>query len=170
VASVASFFVSRVDAMVDALLEGRPEAATLRGTAAVANAKVAYERFQGLFGGSRFAALEGQGARKQRVLWASTSTKNPDYPDLKYVDSLIGPHTVNTVPTPTLEAILDHVTVRPTISEGLAEAHAQLAALAKAGISMKAVAAKLESDGVEQFAKSYDALLQAIEKKARQVS
>jgi transaldolase/transaldolase/glucose-6-phosphate isomerase len=170
VASVASFFVSRVDAMVDAQLEGRPEAATLQGVAAVANAQVAYERFQSLFGAPRFAALERQGARQQRVLWASTSTKNPNYPDLKYVDSLIGPHTVNTVPAPTLEAILDHVTVRPTIHEGLAEAHAQLEALAEAGISMKAVAAKLETDGVEQFAKSYDALLQAIEKKARQVA
>ena len=106
----------------------------------------------------------------QRVLWASTSTKNPAYPDLKYVDPLIGPHTVNTLPAPTLEAVLDHVTAGRTINEGLDEAKQHLAALAGAGIDLKAVAKQLEVDGVGLFAKSYDALLEAIEKKAREVA
>ncbi len=170
VASVASFFVSRVDALVDEQLEGRSDAQGLLGTAAVANAKLAYERFEDIFGGARFAALEERGARVQRLLWASTSTKNPAYPDTKYVDALIGPHTVNTVPGPTLEAIKDHATVRSTIDQGMAEAHAQLDALARAGIDLKAVAAHLEQDGVALFAKSYDALLEAIEKKVGEVA
>jgi transaldolase len=170
VASVASFFVSRVDTLVDGLLEQRPGGAALQGLAAVDNAKLAYERFESLFGGSRFAPLRAQGARVQRVLWASTSTKNPAYPDLKYVDPLIGPHTVNTLPAPTLEAVLDHVTAGRTINEGLDEAKQHLAALAGAGIDLKAVAKQLEVDGVGLFAKSYDALLEAIEKKAREVA
>jgi transaldolase len=170
IASVASFFVSRVDTMVDKLLEGKPEGRSLMGLAAVANAKRAYARFERIFGGARFDALRAQGARVQRVLWASTSTKNPDYPDLKYVDALIGPHTINTVPQPTLEAILDHVTVRSTITEGMAEAEAQLAALKGAGIDLPAVGAKLEEEGVALFAKSYDDLLRAIEKKAADVA
>jgi transaldolase len=170
VASVASFFVSRVDTLADSLLEQSPEGAALQGLAAVANAKLAYERFEHLFGGSRFAPLRAQGARVQRVLWASTSTKNPAYPDLMYVDSLIGPHTVNTLPAPTLEAVLDHVTDRLSIKEGLDEAKQHLAALARAGIDLKAVAKQLEEDGVALFAKSYDALLEAIEKKAKEVA
>jgi transaldolase len=170
VASVASFFVSRVDTLVDSHLERTPGGEALQGLAAVANAKLAYERFESLFGGSRFAPLRAQGARVQRVLWASTSTKNPAYPDLKYVDPLIGPHTVNTLPGPTLEAVLDHVTARLTIKEGLDEAKRQLAALARAGIDLKAVTKQLEVDGVALFAKSYDALLEAIEKKANEVA
>jgi transaldolase len=170
-ASVASFFVSRVDTLVDSQLEGRPGGKALMGLAAVANAKLAYKRFQRLFSGDgRFAPLQAQGARVQRVLWASTSTKNPAYPDLKYVDPFIGPHTINTVPTQTLEAILDHVTVKPTLAEGVEEAEAQLEALARAGIDMKAVGTKLEVDGVALFAKSYDDLLQAIEKKVAEVA
>ena len=109
-------------------------------------------------------------ARVQRVLWASTSTKNPAYPDLKYVDFLIGPHTVNTVPQPTLEAILDHVVITEALSEGMGEAEAQLEALKRAGIDMHAVGVKLEADGVALFAKSYDDLLAAIEKKASAVA
>ncbi|MDQ3699428.1 MAG: transaldolase, partial [Chloroflexota bacterium] len=170
VASVASFFVSRVDAVVDEQLQGRAEAQGLSGLAAVANAKLAYERFQGVFGGARFTDLQQRGARVQRVLWASTSTKNPAYPDTKYVDALIGPDTVNTVPGQTLDAIKDHATVRSTIQEGMAEAHAQLAALAQAGIDMKAVAMQLEKDGVALFAKSYDDLLEGIEHKMREVA
>jgi transaldolase len=170
VASVASFFVSRVDTLVDAQLEGRPEHAALLGTAAVANAKIAYERFERILGRPRFAALQARGARVQRVLWGSTSTKNPAYEDTKYVDPLIGPHTINTVPPQTLEAIKDHATVRPSVKEGLPEAHAQLAALADAGVDMKAVTAHLEVEGVAAFAKSYDDLLAGIEQKARRIT
>jgi transaldolase len=169
-ASVASFFVSRVDTLVDGLLQARPGGEGLMGLAAVANAKLAYERFEGIFGGARFAALRAQGARVQRVLWASTSTKNPAYADLKYVDPLIGPHTVNTVPTQTLEAIKDHVEARVSIYDGTAEAHAQLAALARAGIDMQAVGAQLERDGVALFAKSYDDVLAAIAQKTTRVA
>jgi transaldolase len=170
IASVASFFVSRVDTLVDGLLEEKPEGKSLMGLAAVANAKRAYGIFNRVFGGERFAPLKADGARVQRVLWASTSTKNPAYPDLKYVDSLIGPHTVNTVPQPTLEAILDHVVVTEALSEGMGEAEAQLEALKRAGIDMHAVGVKLEADGVALFAKSYDDLLAAIEKKASAVA
>lgn len=167
VASVASFFVSRVDTLVDADLEGRAEAASLVGTAATANAKLAYRRFERIFASPRFHRLRASGAQVQRVLWASTSTKNPAYADTKYVDSLIGPHTVNTVPPQTLKAILDHAVVRPSILDGLAEAQAQLAALASAGIDLKAVAARLEADGVASFAQSFDDLLASIADKAR---
>jgi transaldolase len=170
IASVASFFVSRVDTLVDGLLEKKPDGKSLMGLAAVANAKRAYGIFGRAFGGERFGALRAGGARVQRVLWASTSTKNPDYPDLKYVDSLIGPHTVNTVPLPTLEAIFDHVAVKGTLAEGLEEAEAQLEALKRAGIDMHAVGVKLEEDGVALFAKSYDDLLAAIAKKASDVA
>ncbi len=170
IASVASFFVSRVDTAVDKLLAQRPEHAHLLGTAAVANAKVAYERFERLFASARFARLSQQGARIQRVLWASTSTKNPAYPDLKYVEPLIGPHTVNTVPPPTLEAILDHATVRLSIREGVEEAHAALAALAAAGIDLKAVTKQLEDEGVAAFARSYEDLLGTIERKAGEIA
>jgi transaldolase len=165
VASVASFFVSRVDTLVDGKLPD--EQASLRGTAAVANAKVAYERFQRIFGSDRFARLRERGAHPQRVLWASTSTKNPAYKDTKYVDPLIGPSTINTVPPQTLDAIRDHAEQRETIHQDMAEAHAQLEALARAGIDLKAAAAQLESEGVASFAKSYDDLLRSIEQKAR---
>ncbi|MBI3970831.1 MAG: transaldolase [Chloroflexi bacterium] len=170
ITSVASFFVSRVDTKVDGLLRGRPEHASLLGTAAVANAKLAYARFEQVFGGARFAALRAKGARVQRVLWGSTSTKDPAYKDTMYVDPLIGPHTINTVPPQTLDAILDHVVVAPAIQEGLDEAKAQLAALARAGVDMKQVAAELEDEGVAAFAKSFDDLLATIERKAAQVS
>ncbi len=169
VASVASFFVSRVDTAVDALLQDKPEHQALVGTTAVNNAKVAYERFERIFSGPRWAALAAQGARVQRVLWASTSTKNPAYKDTKYVDPLIGPHTINTVPPQTLEAIRERADVRVSIRDGLDEAHAQLPALARAGIDLKAVAYKLEVDGVAAFAKSYDDLLASIEQKAQAI-
>jgi transaldolase len=169
VASVASFFVSRVDTLVDSLLQGKPEHGQLLGKAAVANAKLAYERFERVFSTPRFTALARQGARVQRVLWASTSTKNPAYKDTMYVDPLIGPHTVNTVPPPTLDAILDHVDARLSISEGLADAKTHLAALARAGVDMKAVAARLEVEGVAAFAKSFEDLLAGIERKVAAV-
>lgn len=167
VASVASFFVSRVDTLVDGQLAGKPD--HLQGKAAIANAIVAYERFLHVFGSERFARLRLKGARVQRVLWASTSSKNPAYKDTKYVDPLIGPDTVNTVPPPTLAAIKDHAEVRVTITEGLGQAHADLAALAAAGIDMKSVAEQLEREGVASFAKSFDDLLGSIDTKARAV-
>jgi transaldolase len=168
VASVASFFVSRVDTMVDAQLG--EERANLRGKAAIANAKLAYERFERVFSGERFAALRARGARVQRVLWASTSTKNPAYPDTMYVDPLIGPDTVNTVPPQTLDAIRARATARVSIRDGLQEAHALMRSLAAAGIDVKAGAARLEQEGVASFAKSFDDLLASIEKKAAAVS
>ena len=164
VASVASFFVSRVDTLVDSQLPA--EQADLKGKAAIANAKLAYERFETIFSSERFDALQAKGARVQRVLWASTSTKNPAYSPTMYVDPLIGADTINTVPPQTLEAIKDGATAKDTIREGLAEAHGTLAALARLGIDMKAVAQQLEKDGVASFAKSFEDLLGTIERKA----
>jgi transaldolase len=168
IASVASFFVSRVDTLVDKTLGDGNDA--LKGKAAIANAKLAYERFEQIFGSQRFAALKAKGARVQRVLWASTSTKNPAYPDTMYVQPLIGPHTVNTVPPATLDAIKDHAEPGLTIRDGLAEANALMKSLASAGVDMKAVAAQLEVEGVASFAKSFDDLLGSIDQKAKQIA
>ena len=170
VASVASFFVSRVDTAVDALIEERIEAGgpgldTLLGQAAIANAKLAYLDFKETFGGERFARLEAKGARVQRTLWGSTSTKNPEYSDVKYVDGLIGADTVNTVPEPTLRAYLDHGAPSETLEHGLDEAAALPGRLDAAGISMDRVTAKLLADGVKVFADSFDGLLAKIERK-----
>jgi len=169
-AHVASVFVSRADTAVDRALEalGSEEALSLRGKIAIANAKVIYARFHEIFGGERWSALAAQGARVQRPLWASTSTKNPDYPDTMYVDALIGPHTVNTVPPATLQAFLDHGTVALTVEEGLAEARAQLDRLAGLGIDLEAVMQQLQDDGVAAFAQSFESLLTSVgEKYAR---
>ena len=164
VASVASFFVSRVDTLVDSQL---PDAhASLKGKAAIANAKLAYERFERIFSSHRFNALRSKGARPQRVLWASTSTKNPAYSPTMYVDPLIGADTINTVPPQTLDAIKAHATAKDTIREALPEAHATLKSLAQAGIDLKAVAQQLEKEGVASFAASYESLLTTIETKA----
>jgi len=171
-ASVASFFVSRVDTAVDRALEaiGTPEALALRGRIAVANAKVAYRRFQEIFGGEAFAALRRRGGRVQRPLWASTSTKNPAYSDVLYVEELIGPDTVNTLPPHTLEAFLDHGQVRgDTIQEGVDEAEAALARLADLGVDLGAITEQLQVDGVAAFATSYDQLLAALEEKRRSI-
>ncbi|HET7769097.1 MAG TPA: transaldolase [Chloroflexota bacterium] len=163
VASVASFFVSRVDTLVDSQLSEAH--ASLKGRAAVANAKLAYERFERIFSSGRFADLRARGARVQRVLWASTSTKNPAYSPTMYVDPLIGADTINTVPPQTLDAIKEGATVRDAIRDGLPEAHATLRAVAGAGVDLKAVAQKLERDGVAAFAKSFDDLLATIQTK-----
>ncbi|MBM2826279.1 MAG: talA [Dehalococcoidia bacterium] len=170
VASVASFFVSRVDTLVDALLEekvrhGDPNAQELMGKAAVANAKLAYQSCKEVFGTERFATLEAMGGRLQRPLWASTSTKNPAYSDLLYVEPLIGPNTVNTVPDATLEAMLAHGTAASTLEQGVDDAQADIKALEEAGISMAQVTAKLLADGVKAFADSYDKLLVNIAEK-----
>ncbi len=171
--SVASFFVSRVDTEVDRRLEdlaggpdGHKEILALRGRAAVAQAQVAYQHFSAAFATPRFEALAGRGARVQRPLWASTSTKNPAYPDLLYVDTLIGPDTVNTMPDQTIAAFLDHGTLARTVDAEPTEAEAVLTRLADVGIDFADVAATLEDEGVHSFAKSFDELLQTLTDKA----
>jgi transaldolase/glucose-6-phosphate isomerase len=164
VASVASFFVSRIDSAVDARLMELPETArsALAGKVAVANAKLAYRIFEGAFSGPRFRALERRGAQKQRLLWASTSTKNPGYSDTLYVDALIGRDTVNTLPLATLEAYRDHGDPAPRLTRDVEEAERTLRALEDAGISLDAVTDELTRQGVRAFAQSFDSLLAAI--------
>ena len=168
ISSVASFFISRVDVEVDRRLDeiGTPEALALKGKAAIANGKLAYDRFQQTFAGERWDALVARGARVQRPLWASTSTKNPAYPDTLYVDELIGPNTVNTLPDNTLEAFEDHGTVARTIDTGIGGAHAVIEALEGLGISIDEVTQQLEDEGVAAFEKSFDELLGALGAKA----
>jgi transaldolase len=172
VASVASFFISRVDTEVDRLIECLVEAGDettyldLRGKAAVAQAKQAYRLFTERFSGPRWEALAVKGAHAQRPLWASTSTKNPDYPDLAYVDTLIGPDTVNTMPGGTIDDFLDHGTVARTVDTGQDEADRVVADLAEAGVDMEEVATTLEAEGVASFAKSFDELMQSLTDKA----
>jgi transaldolase len=170
IASVASFFVSRVDTSVDTQLAGHPRETELRGKAAIANARLAYARFQEIFSGPRWAALAVQGARVQRPLWASTSTKDPAYPDTMYVDSLIGPHTVNTIPLQTLEAFVDHGRLAETVTEGVAEAAQLMNELATVGIDMEQVTADLLRDGVKAFADAFAKLKAGLERKAVSLS
>lgn len=164
VASVASFFVSRIDRAVDQVLEdiGGQQAEALMGKIATASVKVAYARFKEMFNGSKWEKLSTQSARVQRPLWASTSTKNPAYSDTLYIDGLIGPDTVNTVPPLTLDAFLDHGRVAMTVESGVDEAQAQLASLAELGVNLKEITQKLLDDGVEKFAKSFEALMTSI--------
>ena len=168
VTSVASFFVSRVDVAVDRALDeiGNTE---LKGKIAIANSKVAYARFRELFSGERWKHLSEQGARVQRVLWASTSAKNPEYPDTLYVDNLIGPDTVNTLPPATLQALLDHGRVASTIETNVEGAHTQLAHLAELGVDLDAITEKLLDDGVAAFAKSFESLMASITEKRNQL-
>ena len=171
IASVASFFVSRIDTNVDKRLDAIAEAegsktskaAALKGKLAVASAKLAYQEFRKTFNSPRFKALEKRGANIQRPLWASTSTKNPAYPDTLYVDSLIGPHTVNTVPPKTLKAFKDHGTVALTLEQGVEDARSVFAEVEALGVSMAAVTQELEDKGVESFADAFTALLASIE-------
>lgn len=167
VASVASFFVSRVDTKVDKMLEanGTDAALNARGTAAIANARLAYEVYEELFHGPEFVDLREAGARVQRCLWASTSTKNPAYPDILYVSELIGPETVNTMPIETIEAFLDHGDVRRTLDRDLHAAHDAIHAVEANGISMERVTAELLDEGVKAFAKSFDDLIATIDGK-----
>jgi transaldolase len=180
VRSVASFFVSRVDTKVDAAIEQRlaslPAGATeraeleaLRGKAAVANARLAYAEFERVFGGPRFAALQAKGAHAQRPLWASTSTKNPAYRDVFYVEELIGPNTVNTLPPATLDAFNDHGVVESRIHRDLEGARALFGRLAPLGVPVEALIDQLEDEGVKAFAKSYDDLLAALEARRREM-
>ena len=167
IASVASFFVSRVDSAVDATL---PEDSPLRGTAAIANAKLAYERFRELFSGERWERLAAAGARVQRPLWASTSTKDPAYPDTMYVEALVGRATVDTMPMNTVDAFEDHGVVRPNaITEGLDDSKANLEALRSYDINLAEVTDRLLEEGIASFSKDFDTLLETIATKLQQV-
>src|SRR5918911_53128 len=172
IASVASFFVSRVTTAVDHKLEQliaatddearKNELRALQGTGAIANAKLAYDAYKEIFAGPRWDALAQKGARTQRCLWASTSTKNPKYRDIRYAEQLIGPDTVDTMTPATIEAFLDHGVVERTVDKDVTQARAELAAIEKAGISLDEVTLQLQKDGVKQFADSFDELIDAI--------
>ncbi|KAF8047122.1 hypothetical protein N665_3197s0008 [Sinapis alba] len=168
VTSVASFFVSRVDTLMDKMLEkiGTPEALDLRGKAAVAQAALAYKLYQKKFSGPRWEALVKKGAKKQRLLWASTSVKNPAYSDTLYVAPLIGPDTVSTMPDQALEAFIDHGTVKRTIDANVSEAEGIYSALEKLGIDWNKVGEQLEEEGVDSFKKSFESLLGTLQDKA----
>jgi transaldolase len=168
VRSVASFFVSRIDSEADQRLE-ELRADDLEGRLAIANAKIAYQIYKQVFGGSRWRSLEERGANRQRLLWASTSTKNPDYPDTLYVDNLVGPQTVNTMPKQTIEAVKDHGNIRPTLEEGVEEAKELLERLREAGLDYEDVTDTLEQEGIQKFADPFHALLEEIERKSKQL-
>ena len=172
IASVASFFVSRVDTAIDKQLDakGDDRARALRGKIAIANARIAYAQFREHFDGERFAPLKAQGARPQRPLWASTGTKDKAYSDVRYVEELIGPDTVNTLPVATLDAFRDHGTVKRTIDAGVDAARAAVAELRAIGIDLAAITQQLEDDGVASFAKSFDDLLAGVEGKRRELA
>lgn len=177
IGSVASFFVSRIDTLVDNLATARLQSAadssqrallqSILGKVAIANAKLAYQFYKELFQGVRWKTLEKKGAHTQRLLWASTSTKNPKYRDVLYVEELIGPDTVNTMPTQTLEAFRDHGRARPSLDEELEEAHDTMEALEKAGISMKEVTDQLLKEAVRLFAEAFDKLLNALDRQCK---
>jgi len=173
VRSVASFFVSRVDTEADKRLEaiGSDEALGLRGKLAIANAKIAYENYLKAFSGERWEALEAKGALPQRCLWASTSTKNPEYRDVLYVEELIGPHTVDTMPEETIQAFQDHGEVRgDTVLDGVDEAHQLLEQLAAVGIDYDDVVLTLEKEGVQKFSDSFAELLDGVRAKCEAVT
>ena len=167
VASVASFFISRIDVLVDKLLSARtePKAHALLGKVAIASGKMAYQDYKQVFGGKRWQNLKKAGARVQRPLWASTSSKNPAYPDLIYVEPLIGPLTVNTMPPATLDALRDHGVIADTVREGVDQAAEDIRMLEALGVSLRKVADELEADGVKKFSVSFDDLLATIEQR-----
>ncbi|HEX4786612.1 MAG TPA: transaldolase [Candidatus Sulfotelmatobacter sp.] len=177
-ASVASFFISRIDTLVDSKIEEKLKATAdakqqallknLLGKVAVANGKLTYERYQKIFSGPRWQALAAKGAQTQRVLWASTSTKNPHYRDVLYVEELIGPDTVNTMPPATIDAFRDHGKLRNSLTEDVPAAAKVMSDLAQAGISIKEVTDKLTQDGVKLFADAFDKLLEAVKKNTQQ--
>ena len=171
VTSVASVFVSRLDTVADRLLEtiGSPDALALRGRIAIANARRVYRRFRELFDGEPFAALKRRGARVQRPLWASTGTKNAVYSDVLYIEALIGPDTVTTVPPATLDAFRDHGRVRVTLGTENQEAEAVLAAAAALGVDVHAITEQLQVDGIKAFASSFDQLVATVGKKRAQI-
>jgi transaldolase/glucose-6-phosphate isomerase len=173
-AGVASFFISRIDTLVDSMIDDKLKAATdaqqqallksLKGKVAIANGKLTYLRYQRIFSGPRWQVLASQGAQTQRVLWASTSTKNPAYRDVMYVEELIGPDTVNTMPPATIDAFRDHGRLRNSLAEDVAGAQNVMDSLARTGISIKEVTTKLTDDGVKLFADAFHKLLAAVEK------
>jgi transaldolase len=167
--SVASFFVSRVDTETDRRLDALGAPAGLKGRLAIANAKLAYARYLELFSSRNeiWAELWASGAHPQRCLWASTSTKNPAYRDVLYVEELIGPETVNTLPEPTLRAFQEHGRVAPTLERGLDEAYRLLESLAEAGVDYDDVVATLEAEGIERFSRSFSALLARLDARRR---
>jgi len=177
VASVASFFVSRVDTAVEALIAARLKATTnateqtllraLIGKAAIANAKLAYQRYREIFDGPRWRALAGQGAQMQRLLWASTGTKNPSYRDVMYVEELIGRDTVNTIPPATFDAFRDHGQARASLTEDIERAYHTMDALKALGISMEEVAERLLAEGLQLFSDAFEKLLKAVEKQSQ---
>jgi transaldolase len=169
VASVASFFVSRVDTAVDRELE-KLGARDLLGKIGVANCKIAFAEYMRIFSSPRWNELSAQGARTQRVLWASTSTKNPAYPDTLYVDALIGPETVNTLPPETVKAFIDHGVAAQTLTRDLEGARRQIARLTELGIDFEAVTRRLQEEGVTAFAKPFRALLDSIATKIERLS
>ena len=165
IASVASFFVSRIDTLLDALLDQSPteRAQALKGQIAVASAKAAYAVYQEVFQSERFRALQALGARPQRLLWASTSTKNPAYSDVKYIEALIGPETVTTIPLKTLKAYRDHGRPAERLTQGIAEAQTMLASLAELQIDLEAAMQQLEDEGVKKFIAAFEQLMAALE-------
>jgi transaldolase len=172
IASVASFFLSRIDVLVDEMLEDAIDrnnnteiARLLHGKVAVSCAKIAYQMYMEIFGSDKFRKLARRGARPQRLLWASTSTKNPSYSDIKYVELLIGPETVNTMPLKTVEAYLDHGAPNSKLEKEAAEADHLLAKLSDVGISMDDIASRLEAEGIEKFIKPYDSLINKLKEK-----
>lgn len=171
IASVASFFVSRVDVAVDSALQEHEgeTASALSGNVAIANAKVAYSYYQNVFNSPQFAKLADAGAIPQRLLWASTATKNPEYSDVYYVEQLMGPNTVNTIPPKTMDAFRDHGKVENNLETDLDSAQSQLDALASLGVDLEAITKKLEDDGVASFADAFERLLAAIEGKCNKI-
>jgi transaldolase/glucose-6-phosphate isomerase len=177
-ASVASFFISRIDSAVDAIIDARLKTSkdaaeqdqlkSIKGKVAIANGKQTYEKYQAIFASDRWKALASKGAQTQRVLWASTSTKNPAYRDVLYVEELIGPDTVDTIPPATLDAFRDHGKPRNSLTENVEAAHRTMETVAKVGISMKEVTDKLTDDGVRLFSEAFDKLLAAVEKNSKQ--
>jgi transaldolase/glucose-6-phosphate isomerase len=177
-AGVASFFISRIDTLVDSQIDEKLKKTTnsqeeallksLKGKVAIANGKLTYQRYQKIFSGPRWEALASRGAQTQRVLWASTSTKNPEYRDVMYVEELIGPDTVDTMPPATVDAFRDHGRLRNSLTENVAGAKKVMEDLEKAGISMKEVTTKLTTDGVKLFADAFNKLLHVVEKSVAQ--
>jgi len=166
--SVASFFVSRIDSEADTQLE-ELGAGDLKGELAIANAKLAYQIYKEVFGGARWNKLAEKGANTQRLLWASTSTKNPDYPDTLYVDNLIGPETVNTMPKKTIQAVMNHAEIRPTLEEGVEETKRLLDRLREVGLDYEDVTDILEKEGIQKFADPFNEMLEEIESKSKQL-
>jgi len=176
-ASVASFFISRIDSAVDAIIDTKLKASkdareqellkSVQGKVAIANGKQTYEKYQEIFSTPRWKALAAKGAQTQRVLWASTSTKNPAYRDVLYVEELIGPDTVDTIPPATFDAFRDHGKLRQSLTEDLASAHKTMETAAKVGVSMEQVTDKLTDDGVRLFSEAFDKLLAAVEQSSK---